>query len=164
MSRALTQYNLQLSRHKAQHIKDTYLQTYKQVPQYWHQAINRATMKKYAASLGGRRIPLTDLNVYQQQQTAINFPIQATGGDMKALALAVSRNLFDNDFIYAWDLHDALFVYVKNDQKAKGRILAMQKILSHLPYGAAWGWHPSIDLPVDAKVGRTWGTLSAVQS
>jgi DNA polymerase I-like protein with 3'-5' exonuclease and polymerase domains len=164
MSRALTQYNLQLSRHKAQHIKDTYLQTYKQVPQYWHQAINRATMKKYAASLGGRRIPLTDLNVYQQQQTAINFPIQATGGDMKALALAVSRNLFDNDFIYAWDLHDALFVYVKNDQKAKGRILAMQKILSHLPYGAAWGWHPSIDLPVDAKVGKTWGTLSAVQS
>lgn len=162
MSRALTQYNLQLSRYKAQHIKDTYLKTYKQVPQYWRQAQNRAALKGYAETLGGRRIPLNNLQVYQQQQTAINYPIQGTGGDMKSLALAVSRPLFDNTFIYGWDLHDALFVYVKNDSKALSKIVKMRKILSNLPYRKAWGWQPTIDLPVDAKVGSTWGTLEVV--
>jgi len=32
---------------------------------------------------------LKNLNIYEQQQTAINFRIQGTGGDMKELAIAV---------------------------------------------------------------------------
>jgi DNA polymerase-1 len=162
MARALTQYSLQLTRHKAQHIKTTYLNTYKRVPQYWKDAQAIAAEKGYAETLGGRRIPLNNLSSYQQQQTAINYPVQGTGGDMKSLALNVTRHLFDSNFIYGWDLHDALFVYIRNDRKAKGKIHAFRKILSNLPYEKAWGWTPVIDLPVDAKVGRTWGTLKAL--
>lgn len=162
MVRALTQYGLQLWRAKAQHIKDTYLRTYKRVPQYWDWAIKQAAKAGYAETRGHRRIPLYNLNLWDQQQTAINYRIQGTGGDMKTLGIAVCKPYFNGDMLYGWDLHDALFTYVKDDAKALGRVLALKKLLSNLPYKRAWGWTPEIPLPVDAKMGKTWGTLKGV--
>lgn len=162
MVRALTQYNLQLWRQKAQHIKNTYLRTYPGVPRYWKEAIRQASKDGYAFTRGHRRVPLPNLNVYEQQQTAINFRIQGTGGDMKSLAIYVCSEFFDPDLVYAWDLHDALFMYVRDDEYAVLKVKNLKEILSNLPYKKAWGWEPQIPLPVDAKIGKTWGSLKGV--
>ena len=162
MSRALVGYGLQLWKAKADHIKKTYLRTYRRVPIYWKEAQRKAAIKGYAETRGHRRIKLWDLKRWDQQQTAINFPIQGTGGCMKSLAIAVAGNEFDDDHIYAWDLHDALFTFIKDDGKAEQKVRHMKKILSNLPYQKAWGWAPTIPLPVDAKLGKSWGTLKGV--
>ncbi len=162
MSRALTQYGLQLTREKAEHIKYTYMTTYKAVPAYWKEAIRRADMEKYAFSRGGARVPLNNLNDYAQQQIAINFRIQCTGAEMKLLGIYMCRPLFDADLMYAWDLHDALFMYVRDDDRAEAKVRKIKNILSNLPYKDAWGWDVPIPLPVDAKLGKTWGTLKEI--
>lgn len=155
MSRALTQYNLQLWRAKAEHIKKTYLSTYKRVPVYWKEAVRRANIEGYAFSRGGARVPLNNLNDYQQQQIAINFRIQGTGAEMKLLGINMCRSMFDEDLVYGWDLHDALFMYVRDDANALAKVKKIQKILSNLPYKEVWGWDIPIPLPVDAKLGKT---------
>jgi hypothetical protein len=162
MSRALTQYGLQLWQARAQHIKDTYLKTYRRVPEYWKKAIRMAEEAGYAETRGHRRIILDNLSKYEQQQTAINVPIQGTGGDMKALALATASPYFNEDCIYGWDLHDALFVYIRDDDDAMRKVLFLKKLLSNLPYKKMWGWEPEIPLPVDAKLGKTWAALKGV--
>lgn len=162
MSRALTQYGLQLWRAKAEHIKKTYLSTYKRVPVYWKDAIRRANIEGYAFSRGGARVPLSNLNDYQQQQIAINFRIQGTGAEMKLLGINMCRSMFDEDLVYGWDLHDALFMYVRDDANALAKVKKIQGILSNLPYKEVWGWDIPIPLPVDAKLGKTWGSLKGV--
>ena len=162
MSRALTQYNLQLWRAKAEHIKKTYLSTYKRVPVYWKEAVRRANIEGYAFSRGGARVPLNNLNDYQQQQIAINFRIQGTGAEMKLLGINMCRSMFDEDLVYGWDLHDALFMYVRDDANALTKVKKIQSILSNLPYKEVWGWDIPIPLPVDAKLGKTWGSLKGV--
>lgn len=162
MSRALTQYGLQLWRSKAVKIKETYLAKYSGVPKYWKEAIRIANLDGYAFSRGGARVPLNNLNDYAQQQTAINFRIQGTGAEMKLLGIYECRNLFDENLKYGWDLHDALFMFVKDDEYALGKVKNVQSVLSNLPYKDAWGWDVPIPLPVDAKLGKTWGSLKGV--
>jgi len=163
MVRALTGYDLQLTQPRAAHIKHTYLSTYPGIPVYWNTAIQKARALGYAETKGHRRLATPNMSDWKQQQTAINLPVQGTGADMKELAIAVCRPLFDNSCIYAWDLHDALFIYIKDDAKAKGKVLLIQDVLNNLPYQKAWGWTPSVGLPWDCKFGKTWGTLKGVE-
>lgn len=163
MVRALTQYGLQLTEQKASHIKSTYLKTYSRVPKYWDSAIRFAKQHGYAETLGHRRIALSNMSLWEQQQTAIIIPIQGSGGDMKALGIACCDSVFDADCQYGWDLHDALFVYIKDDAKALGKAHKIQEILNNLPYKQAWGWSPRIPLPWNAKIGKTWGSLKPLE-
>lgn len=161
--RALTQYGLNLTYSKADHMKHTYLSTYKGVPRYWKSAIACAARDRYAVTRGHRRIALKNLNIYEQQQTAINFPIQGTGGDMKELAIAVLQlTEFNDDVLYAWDLHDALFLFVRDDDRARTTVTRIRDRLNNLPYQAAWGWTPLVSLPWDAKMGKSWGSLKGI--
>lgn len=161
--RALTQYGLDLPQSKAQHIKNTYMRTYPGVQKFWNASIYYAGVNGFAETRGHRKIALHNLNEYEQQQTAINFPIQGTGGDMKELAIAVLRTEFNDDVMYAWDLHDALFIYVRDDDKAVATAKRIRAKLDNLPYQMAWGWTPAIPLPWDAKLGKSWGTLKSVE-
>lgn len=161
--RALTQYGLNLTQGKAEHIKTSYTRTYSGVPRYWKSAIRKAGRLGYAESKGHRRIVLDNLNDYSQQQTAINHPIQSSGADMKALAIAVLQiTEFNDDVLYAWDLHDALFLYVRDDGRALETVKRIRGRLDNLPYQAAWGWTPAIPLPWDAQIGKSWGLLSKI--
>ena len=160
--RALTQYGLNLSESEATMIRSKYAMTYPGVIQYWVDAIKRASQLGYAETRGGHRIKLDDMTEYSMQQTAINFPIQGTGGDMKLLALSVLKNSFPELGIhFAWDLHDALFLYIPDDSRAIKTCFFIQETLSNLPYEKAWGWRPSVPLPVDGKLGKSWGTLKS---
>lgn len=160
--RALTQYGLNLSQFEAMNIRSTYISTYPGVSQYWVDAIRRAGQLGYAETRGGHRIKLDDMSEYALQQTAINFPIQGTGGDMKLLALAVLKNHFaELGLRFAWDLHDALFLYIPDDSRAVKTAHFVEHTLSNLPYEKAWGWRPSVPLPVDGKIGKSWGALKS---
>jgi DNA polymerase I-like protein with 3'-5' exonuclease and polymerase domains len=160
--RALTQYGLNLSESEAMVVRTRYLQTYPGVVQYWMDAIERAGRLGYAETRGGHRIKIDDISEYSLQQTAINFPIQGTGGDMKLLALAVLKNHFAELGIkFAWDLHDALFLYIPDDSRAVKTANFVEHTLSNLPYKQAWGWTPSVHLPVDGKLGKSWGSLKS---
>jgi DNA polymerase I-like protein with 3'-5' exonuclease and polymerase domains len=164
--RALTQYGLNLSQQRATHIKAKYLTTYSGVPVYWNKAIRQAMKLGYAETRGGHRIKLhfDGQDSYQNEQTAINFPIQGTGGDMKLLALSVIKNHFaEMGAHFAWDLHDALFLYLPDDQYAEGKARKIREILSNLPYKQAWGWEPKVPLPVDCKIGKNWGSLKGLK-
>lgn len=161
--RALTQYGLNLSEYKTKQISDRYKQTYRGVPHYWKTAVREAEQLGYCETMGHRRIALSDLSKYEQQQTAINFKIQGTGGDMKELAIAeLVKTEFNEDVIYAWDLHDALFIYIRDNDQAMATAKRIRTRLDNLPYASAWGWNPSVPMLWDAKIGKTWGTLKGV--
>lgn len=161
--RALTQYKLNLSDAEARLIKQKYLTTYERVPVYWKNAIDTARKNGFAVTRGGHRIGLPSDMQYQDEQTAINFPIQGTGGDMKLLAIATIKNhMADLGLRFAWDLHDALFMYIPDNSKAKSTALFVKDLLSNLPYEKAWGWTPAVPMPVDCKIGKSWGLLKDI--
>ena len=82
---------------------------------------------------------------------------------MKELAIAELLPEFNTDVIYAWDLHDALFLYIRDDARAVATVKRIRNKLDNLPYHRAWGWTPSVALPWDAKLGKTWGSLKGVE-
>jgi DNA polymerase I-like protein with 3'-5' exonuclease and polymerase domains len=163
-SRALTQYNLWLSEERAEEIKSGYLSTYPGVEKYWSAAIGMARRTGYAATMGGRYVMLKNLREYSQQQTAINTPIQGTGADMKMLGLRIISNyLREIGGYFAFDLHDALFLYIPDTPELLSQLLKLKHMLSNLPYEKAWGWKPLLPLPVDGTYGQRWGDMIEVK-
>lgn len=150
---------------EAQRIHATYKTTYIQVPQYWRRQISFAKTHGYAETLGGRRIQLGTGDVWDKEttwsreSTAINFPIQGVGADQKYLALKVLKDFLPSvDGRFAFELHDGMFTIVP-DAKAEKAAHDMKYLLSNLPYKQAWGKQFPILFPVDAKTGKSWGTL-----
>lgn len=93
------------------------------------------------------------------ESTAINYPIQGTGGDQKYLALAVARNSLPTwGAHFYFELHDGLFFICPN-AKAQAFAEDFKHRLSNLPYKAAWDVTLPVQFPVDAKLGPTWGDL-----
>ena len=163
-ARALTQYNLWLTAQDAKQIKMAYFRGFPGVEAYWGQAIALAKQFGYCETMGHRRVKLDNLSIYSQQQTAINTPIQGTGGDMKHLGLAVvSSVLLKMCGLYAFDLHDALFVYLPDNSELESNVLDLRYRLTNLPYKKMWNWEPTLPLTVDASVGDRWGHLKEVK-
>lgn len=160
--RALTQYGLNLTEYKTALISARYKKKYRGIPHYWTAAIRSASELGYCETMGHRRIKLDNLSDYAQQQTAINFKIQGTGGDMKELAIAELADEWCTDVVYAWDLHDALFIYIRDNEFTLATAKRIREKLNNLPYYERWGWRPSVPLPWDAKIGKDWGSLKAL--
>ena len=141
-----------------------YLSSYVGVPRYWNSQIYTCKSKGYAETFAGRRVQLrgnwaSKRERWGLESTAINYPIQGTGGDQKYLALAIARNLlpqFGGYFYY--ELHDGLFFIFPHNQTAKAAPV-FSKELSNLPYKKAWGVDLPIQFPVDGKIGPSWGDL-----
>lgn len=140
--------------------QDAWHRLYPGVKEYWKSAIHKAKELGYAETLGGRRFYLTHWSGdyrWGTESSAINFPIQGTGADMKELAVAILTRKCP-DFEYAFDLHDALFGYVDINMP-NSRLLEMREILNNLPYKQVWG----VDLPIpllwDCQVGPNWGEM-----
>lgn len=157
-------YGVTLDYLKAKEFLDTAKRIYKGVPEYWKRAIKIGKDLGYAESLAGRRFALTFWSGdwrWGTEQSSINHPIQGTGGDMKELALAVMTDKHPK-LIFGFDLHDALFMYVKKEDLTKELIMSARKTLNNLPYKEAWGWEPSIPIPWDCKIGENWGEMREV--
>ena len=147
--------------------RQTYMRLYSGIPEYWQLNPEKARKQGYIDSMGHRRCTLlkwTAEDEYRSTQTAINFPVQATGADQKILALYYLRKfLFANDIKLAWDLHDGLFFYVPKHQMQTETVAEMVDILNNLPYEKAWGWSPQVTFPVEAKIGENWGELKELK-
>jgi DNA polymerase I-like protein with 3'-5' exonuclease and polymerase domains len=164
---ARVQYDIPLELPEAQRIHRVYQQTYPQVPIYWNLAIEQAKRQGYAETLAGRRVALVgdwggSLS-WKMESTALNYPIQGTGGDQKYLAIKLLK-----DFIlsvggyFAWDLHDGLYWFIPDNMV--DRVVAQGKhILDNLPYQQAWGFTPPIPMPWDCKFGKVWGALKKAE-
>ena len=145
------------------HILDIYKESYPGVPLYWREQVAKCRHLGYAETFAGRRVILQGSWQYGAawalESTAINYPIQGTGGDQKYLALAVARNelaKFGGHFYF--ELHDGLFFIFPSDKVVKAAH-HFRKTLSNLPYRLAWGRDFPIKFPVDAKMGPSWGEL-----
>lgn len=167
-TKAKVEYSLDLNESFVQSILDTYKKSYPGVPKYWIDAVNKSRSCGYAETFAGRRINLNG-NWYDKREswalesTAINYPIQGTGGDQKYLALAIARNMLASmggHFYY--ELHDGLF-YILPEATALRDGLRLKRALSNLPYKQVWGWEPGISFPVDLKIGPSWGQLKEVE-
>jgi DNA polymerase I-like protein with 3'-5' exonuclease and polymerase domains len=170
---ARSNYDMVISEELSRTIVKKYKTTYPGVPIYWRAAIEEAKHKGYAETIGGRRVNLTEWQgrgAYATEQTALNFPIQGSGADMKYLAVTcISPVLREYGAIYGFDLHDALFIYLPNNEKTPGyKIPALDLArlikakLNDLPYEAVYGWQPAVPMPWDAMLGRSWGDLKKV--
>lgn len=173
VSVAAVQFGVDLALDESRAIHATYLSTYRMVPKYWKRQIETARNQGYVRTLGGRRVRLGTPDTWRwktgdgveedwtwgHESTAINAPIQGTGADQKYLGLMVAKALLPQwDARFYMELHDGLFFVVP---KAKTESFAerMQAVLSDLPYERAWGFKPSVPMPVDCKIGPSWGEL-----
>lgn len=165
---ARVQYNIPMELPEAQRIHRTYQNTYAQVPRYWDRAIQLVKRLGYAETLAGRRVQVVgnwDGSFgWQMESTALNYPVQGTGGDQKYLALKVLKDyMLGIGAQFAWDLHDGLYWWVP-DAKLEAAAAACKKLLANLPYKEAWDFTPPIPLPWDAKIGPGWGYLKEFKS
>jgi DNA polymerase I-like protein with 3'-5' exonuclease and polymerase domains len=162
-AKARVQYELNVLEPFVAAILGTYKQTFPGVPEYWRAQIFKGKSQGFAETFAGRRVQLkgdwTGRTKWPLESTAINYPIQGTGGDQKYLALAVARNHLArwNAHLY-FELHDGLF-FIVPDSKAEAFAQAFKELLSNLPYRAAWGFDSPTCFPVDAKLGKNWGDL-----
>lgn len=160
---ARVQYNIPMELPEAQRIHRTYQNTYSRVPRYWEHQIQLVKRLGYAETLAGRRVQVVGnwdgpLG-WQMQSTAINYPIQGTGGDQKYLALKVLKDyMISIGGLFAWDLHDGLYWWIPTN-KLERAAADVSRILANLPYRDAWGFTPPVPLPWDAKIGPGWGYL-----
>lgn len=160
---ARVQYDMGINIDQATHVWGTYRRTYRGVKMYWEVQPKLARRNGYVETFAGRRVQLPTTwgreQAWQIESTAINYPIQGTGGDQKYLALSVLREyIVRYDIKFAWDLHDGLYFYVPDRHVARAAA-EMKAILDNLPYKRAWGFVPPIPLPFDCKFGKTWGAL-----
>lgn len=164
--RARMQYDIQRDVEAVQMWQTIYHQTHPGLRRYWRAAIEKALATGYAETLAGRRVYLDgwgdDQKRWSLEQTAINFPIQGTGGDMKNLAITTLDKKFP-EARFAWDLHDGIYYRLKADTHTDKLIAEMRYTLDELDYEKAWGWKPRIPMPWEAKKGRNWGEMEEVK-
>ena len=176
---ARVNYGLDLTLPQARSIHATYRSTYPGVPRYWARQIKTARMEGYVTTMAGRRIhtgkgntwvrtDATDPSGYADwtwamESTAINAPVQGTGADQKYLGLMALRNWLPKfDGRFAYELHDGVFVVVP-DRYAEKAANQIGHLLDNLPYKQAWGVNLPVAFPVDVKMGKSWGSMTAVE-
>lgn len=164
LEKARVDYEMDIDEMFIKQILATYKSTYPGVPDYWRDQISKCKMLGYAETFAGRRVQLkgswTGRDAWAMESSAINYPIQGTGGDQKYLALAVARNrLPEYNGHFYFELHDGLFLIVPH-AKAEKAAVELCHTLSNLPYKKAWGVDLPITFPVDVKMSpESWGDL-----
>ena len=164
---ARVQYGLNENIFTIRNWQKAYHRAYPGVKRYWGAAIHRAKEAGYAETLAGRRFGIHSWSGDDQwgsESSAINFPIQGSGADMKELAIAIMHAKHP-EFVFTYDLHDGLFYVldVKTEDQARALILKARTTLDNLPYKSAWGWTPSIKFPWDAAFGTDWGHMEELK-
>lgn len=164
---ARVQYNIPMELPTAQRIHTTYKQTYRDVPRYWSDQINKTRRLGYVETLAGRRVQVNgnwegSLS-WKMESTSLNFPVQGTGGDQKYLAMKLLKDYLTTIGAYfAWDLHDGIYMFVP-EAMVQRAAMAIRQLLDNLPYREAWGYTPSVPMPWDVKSGYSWGTLKEIK-
>ena len=165
---ARTDYDIPMTEDEAKRNWSIYRQTYPGVQDYWGEQIDLAKRQGYVETLAGRRVRIigdwSGSLGWSMGSTAINFPVQGTGGDQKYLALAtIKPYLRANQIQFVLDMHDGLYFFVPDALVGEAAI-EIKAMLDNLPYKQAWGVDLHIPMPWDCKVGRSWGQLTEWKS
>jgi DNA polymerase-1 len=131
---------------------------------YWSHAPQRARQNGYAETLAGRRYYINKWdadNEWSSSSSAINFPIQGSGGDMKNLAI---KHIYEKypELQFMWDLHDGLFYMVDRTPQAIKLCQQVRQDLDNLNYKEAWSYEPEVPLTWDLQVGLKWSKMKEV--
>lgn len=157
---ARVQYGMNVNFQTALGWQIAFFNAFPDVKKYWRAAISRAKMQKCAYTLAGRRFKLIYWDKDSQwatESSAINFPIQGTGADMKDLAIQEIDKYFP-EFEFWFDLHDGLH-YEVPQHVTNERIIECREMLNKLDYKKWWGYAPVVPLTWDASVGARWSEL-----
>lgn len=164
--RARVDHGMNLTMAEAEHTHFVYHRTYRNIRTYWGEAIAKAKQQGYAETLAGRRVQLNGdwggPDKWGMGSTAINYVVQGTGADQKALALMTLTSYVSAVGAYfLFDLHDGLYWAVPDDRVTEFCVTG-KHLLDNLPYTEAWGFTPPIPLTWDCKSGKSWGSLKGV--
>jgi len=157
---ARVQYGMNVDFMTAASWQNTFHRGFKKIKPYWTSAINKGKLTGYAESMAGRRYKLDfwdKESKWSTESSAINFPIQGSGADMKDLAIQEIGKYFP-EFEFWFDLHDGLHYEVKNDVP-NSRLIECREMLNKMDYGKWWGYTPTVPLTWDVQVGSRWSEL-----
>jgi DNA polymerase I-like protein with 3'-5' exonuclease and polymerase domains len=157
---ARVQYGMNVDFMTAQNWQTTFHRELPGVKEYWKSSIATAKMQGYTETMAGRRFRLMywdKENQWSTESSALMFPIQGSGADMKDLAIQEIGKHFP-EFEFWFDLHDGLHYEVPNEIP-ESRILECRTMLDAIDYGKWWGYTPTVPLKWDASVGARWSEL-----
>ena len=158
-----TTYGINISKGQAFRYLGMYKRRYSGVKQYWDDAIALAKKDGYAESIGSRRFKLklwTGKYEYRTEQSAINFPIQGSGGDHKNAAISIIARKFP-EAIFVLDLHDGIWYYLPSDHSVE-LAREMRDELNRTNWSRLWSRDILLPLPFGAKVGPSFGEVKTV--
>lgn len=158
-----TNYGLNISKGEAYRYLGMYKRRYPGVKAYWDRAIEEAKKQGYAESIARRRFKLKMWGgkyEYRTEQSAINFPIQGSGGDHKNAAISIIARKFP-EAIFVLDLHDGIWYYLPEDNAVE-LARAMRDELNRTNWSRLWNRDIKLPLPFGAKVGPSFGQVKVV--
>lgn len=161
---ARVQYGLKKDMTTIQRWRALYHSTYPEVKRYWDLAVRKAKSTGYAETLAGRRYYIDKwdkANAWSSESSAINFPIQGSGGDMKNLAITTLHRKHP-ELTFAFDLHDGIFLWTDKTKEGLQAAMEARETLNNLDYESAWGWKPRIPMPWDLSIGTNWGDMKEI--
>jgi DNA polymerase I-like protein with 3'-5' exonuclease and polymerase domains len=158
-----TTYKIVIAKAEAYRYLGMYKRRYPGVKTYWDNAITLAKKTGYAESIARRRFKLkfwSGKSEYMTEQSAINFPIQGSGGDHKNAAISILARKFP-EAIFTLDLHDGIWYYLPSEHSIE---LArdMKNELNKTNWSRLWDRDIKLPLPFGAKVGPSFGEVKSV--
>ena len=158
-----TTYGIMILKGEAFRYLGMYKSRYPGVKKYWDRAIWSAKDSGYAESIASRRFHLkfwSGKYEYGTEQSAINFPIQGSGGDHKNAAISILARKFP-EAIFTLDLHDGIWYYLPEDH-AKELALDMRDMLNKTNWSRLWNRDIKLPLPFGAKIGPSFGEVKPI--
>ncbi len=156
--KAFTTYETFMDEATGWHLVKTFKRQYPGIVKYWDDAIEFAKAFGYTSSFGGRRYKIhkwDGKNTWISESSALNFPIQGSGADMKEIAISeIYRHFPEAQF--ALDLHDGLFYFVKLNELKSTEVL---KHLNRINYKSYWDVDLKCPLSFEMVMGKSFKDL-----
>jgi len=165
---ARTNYGVEMSTDEARRLHGLFRLSYPAVPNYWRAQIRSARSRGFVETISGARCYLEysadDDRAWGLDQTAINYPVQGSGADLKFAALAlIMPYVRQAGGQFFFELHDALFFLFPED-RAREAGIKLKELFNEIDYSETFGFSHvrGIHFPIEAKVGPAWGEMKAI--
>jgi len=158
--KALADYDRPMEVAEGTHLVKVFNETYSGIPKYWSTAVRDSKARGFTVSLSGRRYKLSrwvGRDSWMTESSAINFPIQGSGADMKEIAIATLYHEIKDDFMFVLDMHDATFGFI--DKKWIEGPDIITDILNNIDYDSLWKVNLPIKLLYESKSGKSWSEV-----
>lgn len=159
-NKAFADYDTFLTEETGRFLVNTFSRQYSGIPMYWSEVIRSTRQLGYTEAFGGRRYKInkwSEKDRWMSESSAINFPIQGSGGSMKEIAISVLSKKMPECFL-TLDMHDGIF-YVTPSEDTELIEKNLVRCLNDIDYEKFWGFVPPIPLPYESGSGSNFGEL-----